>query len=190
MNTRYAWPVVALAMLPACAEDEKRANHFRAYAAPVGAELAELVAQNLARACPPEGLAEPETRDRCADALADDAVLSASLREPYLRWGGQAADAGLDLERSNTTRLDPLVWRRLYLSTFAFPGDHRIEQDGAQSARVLQLPEPSAHRPARDRDATRDESHASRKRRERCRPCGRQLSARVACGRRGVRSAR
>jgi len=134
LNTRYeclaAVVMLAISVLVACAEDEKRGQHFRTYAAPVGAELAEAVAQALTHACPTEGLDDPEVRDRCADALATDPVLSASLRKPYVRWGGQGTEAGLNLDRSNTTRLDPLVWRRLYLSTFAFPGDHRVEQAG------------------------------------------------------------
>lgn len=88
------------------------------------------LAAALIAACPAEQLEAVEQRASCADALTDAPILRASLREPYLRWGGQSADAGFDLERSNATRLDPLVWRRLYLSTFAFPGESRVEQAG------------------------------------------------------------
>lgn len=121
--------VVSCVVWLACAcadEDGKRSDSVQLS----GAALAESLAAALIAACPPEQLEDADQRTRCADALTDAPILRASLREPYLRWGGQTPEAGFDLDRSNTTRLDPLVWRRLYLSTFAFPGESRVEQDG------------------------------------------------------------
>ena len=100
-------------------------------AAPLsGAELADAIGSALARDCPPDSLDAISAHRQCADALTQDATLRASLPSFALRWGAQAAGAGFDLTRSNTTWLDSLVWTRLYLSTFAFPGGHRIERDG------------------------------------------------------------
>lgn len=126
MNKHISFALFAF--VAACSDDETTGRAELAQLS--GAGLAEAIGGALRAACPSAGLEDPKVRNQCADALGSSDVLGASLREPYIRWGGQAAEAGLDIELSNTTRLDPLVWRRLYLSTFAFPGGHRVEQDG------------------------------------------------------------
>jgi hypothetical protein len=92
-----------------------------------GSALAEAVGAALERACEPNALEDTADRDRCADTLSEDATLAAAHGDTYLRWGAQAAGAGYDVPKSNTTLFDPFVWRRLYLSTFAFPGGHSVE---------------------------------------------------------------
>ena len=95
-----------------------------------GQALASALGDVLSRLCPPDALEDPAARTRCADALTQDATLRGSMQQAYLRWGAQSPGAGLNLGASNTTLFDPLVWRRLYLSTFAFPGGSRVEQVG------------------------------------------------------------
>lgn len=99
-------------------------------AALAGEALASAVGAVLERRCPPDAIDDPAARTRCADALTEDPTLRAGMRNAYLRWGAQSPGAGFNLAASNTTLFDPLVWRRLYLSTFAFPGGHRVEQSG------------------------------------------------------------
>lgn len=103
-----------------------------------GDVLAEAVGAALASACAPTALEDPTDRDRCAETLSGDSTLTAAHGDTYLRWGAQAAGAGYELAKSNTTLFDPFVWRRLYLSTFAFPGDHSVEalEDGRLILRV------------------------------------------------------
>jgi hypothetical protein len=87
-----------------------------------GSALAEAVGAALESGCAPTA-----DRDRCAATLAQDRTLTEAHKDTYLRWGVQSAGAGYDLAKSNTTLFDPFVWRRLYLSTFAFPGDHSVQ---------------------------------------------------------------
>jgi hypothetical protein len=103
-----------------------------------GVELADKLGAVLASACPPNALEDAEDRTRCADALTREPTLLAA-NSAYLRWGGQTAGAGYEIANSNTTLFDPLVWRRLYLSTFAFPGEHRVEEL-ADGRTILHVP--------------------------------------------------
>lgn len=45
-------------------------------------------------------------------------------------WGAQADGAGYDITKSNTTQFNPLAFRRGYLATFGFSGEHHVEHDG------------------------------------------------------------
>src|SRR6185312_1614441 len=94
------------------------------------AALADAIGSALERACPPDAMQDLSAHRQCADALGHESALRASLPSRALRWGAQSPGAGFDLTQSNTTWLDPLVWTRMYLSTFAFPGGHSVERDG------------------------------------------------------------
>jgi hypothetical protein len=84
------------------------------------------VANSIAAACPMDmagkGVA---ARDACADNLAKSGALQA-VSHDSLVWG---ASANRDYEPSHNklTRLDALVWRKLYLSLFAFSGSYAVE---------------------------------------------------------------
>lgn len=94
------------------------------------ADLAASVADAIASACPASTASSSETaRDACADRLADLPVLRDAMREPFI-WGGQGEGYRLD---RGTTKFNPRVWRRMYLSTFAFSGSRSIESVGAQT---------------------------------------------------------
>lgn len=41
---------------------------------------------------------------------------------------------GASFDDAHRTELDPLVFRRLYLSLFMFPGEHRLDREGARDA--------------------------------------------------------
>lgn len=85
-----------------------------------------LVAKAIAAACPMatanEGIS---ARDACADRLGKLKALQA-VSTDSLVWG---ASANRDYEPSHNklTRLDSFVWRKLYLSLFAFSGTSTVE---------------------------------------------------------------
>ena len=94
-------------------------------------DLAEKVAAGLTRACPLAPADDETARNECAAALTDFSLLRDSMANPFL-WGGQqeqdgGVQDGWDLG-SHVTRFEPRVWRRLYLSLYSFPGEHRVEQ--------------------------------------------------------------
>jgi hypothetical protein len=101
-------------------------------------ELAQAIAQGIVASCPLASPNDQGERDRCAERLTRLDVLRTSMADPIF-WGGQKAGAGYDYKKSNTTDFNPLVWRRMYLSTFMFNGESRIEKAGALT--VLHLPD-------------------------------------------------
>jgi hypothetical protein len=91
-------------------------------------ELALALADGLLAACP--AVAESDTpsaaRQRCADGLTALAVLRDASRDPVL-WGARRPGAGNDIHASRTTQMNARVLRRMYLSTFVFEGEYRVE---------------------------------------------------------------
>ncbi len=92
----------------------------------------EALALALAAACPPAAPDDAAARASCADKLTALPVLRDQMDEPFL-WGGQKTAGDYNLEHSHLTKFAPLVWRRMYLSTFMFDGDHKVEQVGDQT---------------------------------------------------------
>lgn len=90
-------------------------------------DLAREIAEGIVQACPAAAVDDAAARDACADRLTQLAVLRDAMSEPFF-WGAQKADAGYDFAPSGKTHFNPLVWRRMYLSTYAFPGEYRIEK--------------------------------------------------------------
>jgi hypothetical protein len=91
--------------------------------------LARQIAAGIVAACPAAALDDQDARDACADGLTELEVLRDAMNEPFF-WGAQGADAGYEFALSGKTHFNPLVWRRMYLSTYAFPGDYSIEKAG------------------------------------------------------------
>lgn len=99
--------------------------------APTASEkLALEVARALADACPVAAADSLPARDACAQALAQMALLKDSMRTPFF-WGAQRLDAGYDYAAAVKTVFNPLVFRKMYLSTFMFPGGATVIQAGA-----------------------------------------------------------
>ncbi len=93
-------------------------------------ELAERVAAGLTDACPVARADDEQARNECAAALTDFQLLRDSMANPF-RWGGQqpqdgGVEDGYSLQ-THVTRFDPRVWRRLYLSLYSFPAEHKVE---------------------------------------------------------------
>jgi hypothetical protein len=93
------------------------------------AALAKALVDTLTTACPTAGAGDEDARRACADALTDSPFLRERMDDPF-DWGGQSATAGLEFEKSNRTNFNPRIYRRLYLSTFMFPGGYSVEQAG------------------------------------------------------------
>jgi hypothetical protein len=116
MRGRIVTSVVVFA-LAACSSEVRKDD----------AILATEVAQALVDACPVASPGDENARGACAEKLARLTVLRDIMSEPFL-WGGQKPGAGYGLADSNTTRFNPLVWRKMYLSLSMFTGERRIER--------------------------------------------------------------
>jgi hypothetical protein len=91
-------------------------------------ETASLV-RELAEACPPADPGDDAARQSCAERLASLPILRDRMDEPFL-WGGQKVRGNVSFEDNHVTKFSPYVWRRMYLATFMFTGDHRVEEIG------------------------------------------------------------
>jgi hypothetical protein len=113
---KFTYTIGVFAVIAAC--DASR---------PPDDELAVSIANGLAEACPlGDSPSDEVARNDCAAKLTDLAVLRDAMREPFI-WGGQQQGAGYRLEMG-TNKFNARVWRRLYLSTFMFGTDYKIEQ--------------------------------------------------------------
>jgi hypothetical protein len=88
------------------------------------ATLGKQIAEGIIAACPMADPGDEQARANCAQKLSDLAVLRDALGEGMV-WGGQVA-AGYRLDKK-TTRFNPYVWRRLYLSTEMFDGTYTVD---------------------------------------------------------------
>jgi hypothetical protein len=85
-----------------------------------------MVATAITAACPKDAASEGvPARDACADRLGKLKALQAVSNDSLL-WG---ASTNRDYEpgHNKLTRLDAFVWRKLYLSLFAFSGTYTVE---------------------------------------------------------------
>jgi hypothetical protein len=88
--------------------------------------FAESLAKELIAACPLSGRGDTSARVACADNLTKLDTLRDSMSEPFF-WGGQKAGTGYNYALSQKTDFNPLVWRRMYLSTLMFTGEYSVE---------------------------------------------------------------
>ncbi len=89
--------------------------------------FADSLAKELIAACPMSGTGDTSARGACADNLTKLDTLRNSMSEPFF-WGGQKAGSGFDYAQSQRTDFNPLVFRRMYLSTFMFTGEYSVEK--------------------------------------------------------------
>jgi hypothetical protein len=99
--------------------------------------LAQRIAEGLIAACPLADPGDEKARDQSAEKLTRLTVLRDSLSDP-IYWGGYTAGQGYAPEENQATLFNPLVWRRMYLSLFMFPGPYRIER--AEPYLLVHLP--------------------------------------------------
>ena len=89
-------------------------------------ELAEKLALGLAGACPESKSDDEQARTQCAAAVTDFGLLRDTMANPFF-WGGQTDDGVWELD-AHVTQFHPRVFRRMYLSLYSFPREHRVEQ--------------------------------------------------------------
>jgi hypothetical protein len=107
---------------------------------PVEKVLAERLAKKIIAASPVADPADAKARDAAGEKLAACTELLDAAGTRIL-WGGFNPDQGYDPQayrlddRSHDdyfqlTEFNPMVWAKLYLSTFMFPGPYTIRQEG------------------------------------------------------------
>ncbi len=99
--------------------------------------LAEKIAKVFISACPIAESGDNIAREQCAEKLAKNQILRDSMPNE-VRWGGQKELDHFNLSESKTTTFNPLVLRRLYLSTYMFIGEPKIQQ--VNNLTVVHLP--------------------------------------------------
>jgi len=99
--------------------------------------LADALAKTLSQACPMAAPGDEQARQSCADALTIDPLLRERMSDPF-DWGGQKSTDTLDMDKSNRTDFNPRIYRRLYLSTFMFTGEHSVQKAG--DTVIIRLP--------------------------------------------------
>jgi hypothetical protein len=95
------------------------------------------LAKAIVAACPLTDPGAQEAQSQCAEKLAKLELLRDSMA-PEIRWGGQKEASNFVLKDNPTTSFDPLVWRRLYLSTYMFSGEPKVEQQN--NLTLIRLP--------------------------------------------------
>lgn len=101
-------------------------------------ELAKKLGKEIIAACP----VVSDTKNlaafnSCADKLTKLTTLRETMNAPFL-WGAQSKVGNYNLKDNQTTVFDPLVWRRIYLATFMFKGEPKVEQ--VNNLIVIHLP--------------------------------------------------
>ena len=89
-------------------------------------DLADKLAAALATACPDSNPDDELARNECSAALTDLGLLRDTMANPFL-WGAQQAAENWALE-DHVTMFNPRVYRRMYLSLYSFPKEHRVEK--------------------------------------------------------------
>jgi hypothetical protein len=93
--------------------------------------------KTLTEACPMAAPDDAPAWQSCADNLTTAPFLRERMADPF-GWGGQKSTETLDLEQSNRTEFNPRIYRRLYLSTFMFTGEHSVQQ-GPDDTTIIRL---------------------------------------------------
>ncbi len=99
--------------------------------------LAMEIARDIIAACPIADPGDDNARDLCAEKLGKlESLRKAMAKEIF--WGGQKEAGKYTIKDNHTTSFDPMVWRRMYLSTFMFSGEPKVEQK--DDLTILHLP--------------------------------------------------
>ena len=91
--------------------------------------LQDRIAQGLATASPPADPTDARERDAASERLARFTLFLEHTGDQIV-WGGFDAEKGFDLDKYRLTEFSPVVYAKLYLSTFMFPGPYSVRQEG------------------------------------------------------------
>jgi hypothetical protein len=98
--------------------------------------LQDRIAQALLAASPPAEPSGAAARDAAAERLAESRVWLEATGDRLL-WGGFDAAKGFDFDQYRLTQFNPLVWTKLYLSTFVFTGAYTVRRE--QKYTILEM---------------------------------------------------
>jgi len=130
--------VLAIALFIYTPQAPNSGNIVSAQEASADIELAKKLGKEIIAACPVvNNLKSLAAFNSCADKLAKSKALRDTMNVPFL-WGAQSKVDNYNLKNNQTTQFDPLVWRRIYLSTFAFKGEPKVQQ--VNNLVVIHLP--------------------------------------------------
>ncbi|HXU32177.1 MAG TPA: hypothetical protein VN851_16530 [Thermoanaerobaculia bacterium] len=102
---------------------------IKAPSAAVDEALPARIAQGLAQLSPPADLSDPRARDAAGDKLSRFEPLLGAAGNRIL-WGGFDPAKGYDPDAYTLTEFVPMVWAKMYLSTYTFPGPYQVRQEG------------------------------------------------------------
>lgn len=101
-------------------------------------ELAQKVGKEIIAACPVVAdVKNLDAYNSCSEKLSHLDILRNTMSAPFL-WGAQKEIGNYNIKDSTTTEFDPFVWRRIYLATFMFKGEPKVEQ--VNNLIVIHLP--------------------------------------------------
>jgi hypothetical protein len=98
--------------------------------------LATRIGKEIVASCPVANVQDKNAYNFCAEQLSQLKVLRDTMSSSF-RWGGQKEADNYNIQDSETTTFDPYVWRRMYLSTFMFEGNPKVEH--LQDTTVIHL---------------------------------------------------
>jgi hypothetical protein len=108
---------------------------------PLAAErtLTSKIAKEFIASCPMASPDDEAARNACGEKLSKSKLL-ADVMPPTFVWGRQVNDNDYDVVKNRTmTKFNPFVWRKLYASTFMFPGTFTVEQVRDWQGRLLSV---------------------------------------------------
>jgi hypothetical protein len=118
-----------IASLAAC-ERHSAAPLPLAATAPSGSvSVQDRIAHEMLQASPVADPADARARDEAAEKLSRAQELLGASGERIL-WGGFDPQKGYDPKANTLTELSPLVWAKVYLSTFEFAGPYEVRHEG------------------------------------------------------------
>ncbi|MBP5971744.1 hypothetical protein HW132_03095 [Brasilonema sp. CT11] len=101
-------------------------------------ELAKKVGKEIIATCPVvSNVKNVDAYNSCSEKLSNLKILRNTMSSPFL-WGAQKEAGNYNIKESNTTAFEPFVWRRIYLATFMFKGEPKVEQ--VNNLIVIHLP--------------------------------------------------
>ncbi len=114
-----SWTVVAVTVLAACVR----------HGAAESTSLQDRIAHELLEASPPADPTDARARDEAGEKLSRLQDLLSAAGERIL-WGGFDLQRGYEPKANPLTEFSPLVWAKLYLSTFTFARPYEVRQEG------------------------------------------------------------
>jgi len=91
--------------------------------------LEDRIARELLEASPPADPADASARDAAGERLSRLHDLLDAAGERIL-WGGFDPASGYEPKANPVTEFTPVVWAKLYLSTFTFAGPYEVRREG------------------------------------------------------------